>query len=87
MALRNRLDEMESATQIKFEKLSTRVAHLESLLSGGVASSGKQPHTPSSVYMEQIKALTQDILKEKQDKERMASELETLQTSVRNMVL
>ena len=85
MALRNRLDEMESATQIKFEKLSTRVALLESLLSSGVASPGKRPHTPASVYMEQIKALTQDVLKEKQDKERMASELETLQTSVRNM--
>ena len=35
--------------------------------------------------MEQIKVLTQDVLKEKQDKERMASKLETLQTSVRNM--
>ena len=86
--LRNRLDEMESATQIKFEKLSTRVALLESLLSSGVASPGKRPRvddTPASVYMEQIKALTQDVLKEKQDKERMARELETLQTSVRNM--
>ena len=35
--------------------------------------------------MEQIKALTQDMLKEKHDKERMASQLETLQMSVRNM--
>ena len=84
MALRNRLDEMESTTQIKIEKLSTRVALLESLLPRGVASPGKHPRvddTPASVYMEQIKALTQDVLKEKHDKERMASQLETLQMS------
>ena len=88
MALRNRLDEMESATQIKIEKLSARVALLESLLPSGVASPGKRPRvddTPASVYMEQIKTLTQDVLKEKHDKERMASQLETLQMSVRNM--
>ena len=88
MALRNRLDEMESTTQIKIEKLSARVALLESLLPSGVASPGKRPRvddTPASVYMEQIKALTQDVLKEKHDKERMASQLETLQMSVRNM--
>ena len=35
--------------------------------------------------MEQTKALTQDVLKEKRDKERMASTLEALQTSLRNM--
>ena len=88
MALRNRLDEMESTTQIKIDKLSTRVALLESLLPRGVASPGKHPRvddTPASVYMEQIKALTEDMLKEKHDKERMASQLETLQMSVRNM--
>ena len=88
MALRNRLDEMESATQTRIEKLSTRVAHLESLLSSGDASPEKRPRvddTPASVYVEQIKALTQDVLKEKRDKERMVSTLETLQTSVRNM--
>ena len=89
MALRNRLDEMESATQIKIEMLSARVALLESLLPSGVASPGKRPRvddTPASaVYMEQIKTLTQDVLKEKHDKERMASQLETLQMSVRNM--
>ena len=88
VALRNRLDEMESATQIRIEKLSARVAHLESLLSSGDASPEKRPRvddTPASVYVKQIKALTQDVLKEKRDKERMVSKLETLQTSVRNM--
>ena len=89
MALRNRLNEMESATQIKIEKLSARVALLESLLPSGVALPGKCPRvdddTPESVYIEQIKTLTQDVLKEKHDKERMARQLETLQMSVRNM--
>ena len=88
MDLRNRLDEIESTTQIKIKKLSDRVALLESLLPSGVASPGKRPRvadTPASVYMEQIKALTQYVLKEKHDKERMASQLETLQTSVRNI--
>ena len=76
------MDSQEKVLCGRIDQLMARVERLEM----AVDPSKTQPcdGTTAAVYVEQIKILTQDFLKEREDRERMAGKVDSLQMMLKH---